>query len=52
MILSPKKISIGFSKRKMVEHIKSKNEMVTDIKKFDKISKFPFPITKKAMGYY
>jgi len=52
MILSPKKITIDFSKRKMVKHIKSKNKMVTDLKKFDKILKLPFPITKKAMGYY
>jgi hypothetical protein len=31
MTLSPKKITIGFSKGKMVEHIVSKNEMVTNL---------------------
>jgi hypothetical protein len=31
MTLSPKKITIGFSKGKMVRHIVSKNEMVTNL---------------------
>ncbi len=48
MILSPKKIIIGFLEGKIINHIVSKNEMVTYLKEFDKISRFFFPITKKA----
>jgi hypothetical protein len=47
MILSPKKTTIGFSKGKMVEHIVLKDGVAIDLEKFDKISKFPFPTTKK-----
>jgi hypothetical protein len=45
--LSPKKTTIGFSKGKMVKHIMSRNGVATNLEKFDKISKFPFPTTKK-----
>jgi len=57
--LSPEKTIIGFSKRKMVGHIVSKDGVATDPEKFDRISKLPFPTTKKALqgflgmvGYY
>jgi hypothetical protein len=49
MILNPKKTTSGFSKGKMVGHIVSKNGVTTDLEKFDKISKLPFPTTKKAL---
>ncbi len=59
MILSPEKTTIGFSERKMVGHIVSKNGVATDPEKLDRISKLPFPTTNKAfrgflgmMGYY
>jgi hypothetical protein len=57
--LSPKKITIGFPKGKMVGHIVSRNGVATNPKKLDRISKLPFPNTKKALqgflgmvGYY
>ncbi len=57
--LSPKKTTIGFSKGKMVGHIVSKDGVATDLEKLDRISKLPFPTTKKALrsslgmvGYY
>ncbi len=57
--MSPEKTTIGFSKGKMVGHIVSKDGVATDPKKLDRISKLPFPITKKALqgflgmvGYY
>jgi hypothetical protein len=44
---------------KMVGHIMSKNGVATDLEKLDRISKLPFPTTKKAfqgflgmVGYY
>jgi hypothetical protein len=49
MTLSPKKTTIGFSKRKMVGHIVSKDGVTTDPGKLDRISKLPFPTTKKAI---
>jgi len=59
MILSPEKTTIGFSKGKMVGHIVSKDGVATDLEKLDRISKLPFPTTKKALqgflrmvGYY
>jgi hypothetical protein len=57
--LNPKKTIIGFSKGKMVGHIVSKDGVATSLEKFDRISKLPFPTTKKALrgflrmvGYY
>jgi hypothetical protein len=57
--LSPEKTTIGFSERKMVGHIVSKNGVATDPKELDRISNLPFPTTKKAfqgflgmVGYY
>jgi hypothetical protein len=57
--LSPEKTTIGFSEGKMVGHIVSKDGVATDPKKLDRISKLPFPTTKKALrgflgmvGYY
>jgi len=57
--LSLKKTTIGFSKGKMVGHIVSKDGVATDPEKLDRISKLPFPTTKKALrgflgmvGYY
>jgi hypothetical protein len=57
--LSLKKTTIGFSKGKMVGHIVSKDGVVTDPEKLDRISKLPFPTMKKALqgflgmvGYY
>jgi len=57
--LSPEKTTIGFSERKMVGHIVSKNGVATDPKELDRISNLPFPTTKKALqgflgmvGYY
>ncbi len=47
MTLNLKKITIGFSERKMVEHIMLKDGVAIDPKKFDKISKLPFATTKK-----
>ncbi len=59
MTLSPEKTIIGFSKGKMVGHIVSKDGVATDPEKLDRISKLPFPTTKKALrgflrmvGYY
>jgi len=40
--------TIGFSKGNTVGHIVSKDGVTTYPKKFDRISKFPFPTTKKA----
>jgi hypothetical protein len=57
--LNPEKITIGFSERKMIGHIMSKDGVATNPKKFDKISKLPFSTMKKALrgflgmvGYY
>jgi hypothetical protein len=57
--LNLEKTTIGFSEGRMVGHIVSKNGVATDPEKFDKISKLPFPTTKKTlrsflgtMGYY
>jgi hypothetical protein len=57
--LSLEKTTIDFSKGKIVKHIVSKNGVATDPEKLDRISKLPFPITKKAfrgflgmVGYY
>jgi len=57
--LSLKKTTIGFSERKMVGHIVSKDGVATNLEKLDRISKLPFPTTKKALqgflgmvGYY
>jgi hypothetical protein len=47
--LSPGKITIGFLERKMVGHIMSKNGVATNPEKLDRISKLPFPTTKKAL---
>jgi len=47
--LSPKKTTIGFSKGKMVGHIVSKDGVATDPEKLDRISKLPFPTTKKTL---
>jgi len=49
VILNPKKTIIGFLKERMVGHIVSKNGVATDPKKLDRISKLPFPTTKKAL---
>jgi hypothetical protein len=57
--LNPEKTTIGFSEGKMVRHIVSKDGVAIDLQKLDKISKLPFPTTKKALrgflgmvGYY
>jgi len=49
MTLSPEKTTIGFSKGKMVGHIVSKDGVATNLEKLDRISKLPFPTTKKAL---
>ncbi len=49
VILSPEKTTIGFSKGKMVKHIVLNNGVAIDPEKLDRISKLPFPITKKAL---
>jgi len=49
MIFSLEIITIGFSKGKMVGHIVSKDGVATNPKKIHKISKLPFPTTKKAL---
>jgi len=46
--LSPEKTTIGFSDGRMVGHIVSKDGVATDPEKLDRISKLPFPTTKKA----
>jgi hypothetical protein len=46
--LNLEKTTIGFSKGKMVGHIVSKNGVAIDPEKLDRISKLPFPTTKKA----
>jgi hypothetical protein len=48
VILNLEKTTISFLEEKMVRHIVSKDGVIIDPKKFDKISKLPFPITKKA----
>jgi hypothetical protein len=48
--LSPEKTTIGFSKGKMVGHIVSKDGVAIDPEKLHRISKLPFPTTKKALG--
>jgi len=57
--LNPEKTTIGFSEGKMVGHIVSKDGVATDPEKLDRISKLPFPTTKKTLrgflgmvGYY
>jgi hypothetical protein len=52
MILNPKKTTIGFSKRKMVGHSVSKNGVVIDPEKLDRILKFFFPTTKKPFEVF
>jgi hypothetical protein len=47
--LSTEKTIIGFPEGKMVGHIVSKDGVATDPEKLDKISKLPFPTTKKAL---
>jgi len=47
--LSFEKTIIGFSEGKMVGYIVSKNGVATDPAKLDRISKLPFPTTKKAL---
>jgi hypothetical protein len=47
--LNLEKTTIGFLERKMVGHIVSKNGVATDLENLDRISKLPFPITKKAL---
>jgi len=49
MTLNPEKTTIGFLEGKMVGHIVSKNGVAIDPEKFDKISKFLFPTTRKAL---
>jgi len=48
MTLNPEKTIIGFSKGEMVGHIVSKNGVTTNPKMLDRISKVPFPTTKKT----
>jgi hypothetical protein len=57
--LNLEKTTIGFLKGRMVGHIVSKNGVATDLEKLDRISKLPFPTTKKTLqgflgmvGYY
>jgi len=52
MSLSPEKTTIGFSQGKMVGHIVSKDGVTTDPEKFNRISKLPFPTTKKALRHF
>jgi len=59
MTLSPKKPQLVFQKWKMVGHIVSKDGVAINHEKLDRISKLPFPTTKKALrgflglvGYY
>jgi hypothetical protein len=47
--LNLEKTTIGFLERKMVGHIVSKNGVATNLENLDRISKLPFPITKKAL---
>jgi hypothetical protein len=47
--LNPEKTTISFSKGKMVRHIVSKDGVIIDPEKLDRISKLPFPTTKKAL---
>jgi hypothetical protein len=48
MTLNPEKTIIGFSERKMVGHIVSKNNITIDPNKLDRMSKIPFPTTTKT----
>ncbi len=48
MILNLKKTIIGFLERKIIGHIVLKDGIAIDFEKLDRISKLPFPITKKA----
>jgi hypothetical protein len=50
--LSLEKITIGFSKGKMVGPIVSKNGVGTNPEKLDRISKLPFPTTKKTFEVF
>jgi len=57
--LNHEKTTIGFLERRMVGHIVSKDGVAIDPEKLDRISKFPFPTTNKALrgflgmvGYY
>jgi hypothetical protein len=52
MTLSLKKPTIGFSKGNMVGHIVSKDGVTTNPKKLDRISKLPFPTTKKTFCFW
>jgi hypothetical protein len=47
--LSPEKTTIGFSEGKIVGHIVSKDGVIIDLEKLDRISKLPFPTTKKTL---
>jgi hypothetical protein len=49
VILNLEKIIINLSKRKMVGHIVSKDGVATNLLKNYRISKLPFPTTKKAL---
>jgi len=58
-VILNQKTTISFSEGKMVGHIVSKDGVATDPEKLDRISKLPFPTTKKALrgflgmvGYY
>jgi nitrogen fixation protein len=48
MILNLEKTIISCSKRKIVGHIVLRNGVATNLEKLDRISKLPFPTTKKA----
>jgi hypothetical protein len=51
--LSPKKTTIGFTERKIIGHLVSKNGVATYPEKLDRISKLLFPTTKKALqGFF
>jgi hypothetical protein len=50
--LSPKKTTIGFLEGKIIRHIVSKDGVATNPEKLDKISKLPFPTTKKPFEVF
>ncbi len=52
MTLNLKKTIISFSEGKIVGHIVSKDGVTTNLEKFDRISKLPFPITKKPFKVF
>jgi hypothetical protein len=49
MTLSFEKTTIGFSERKIVGHIVSKDGVATYFEKLDRISNLHFPTTKEAL---